>query len=262
VEQQDWQEVVSLSEKLQATGLELSQPVRWGIKARVAFKLEGLRERNTQIWPQDGKEMVRIPAGKFLYGPNKVEKDLSEFWIDKTPVTQAEYKRFLDANSQYPVPSSSSPDSWDQQDWSYPSDKADQPVVLVSWEDAQAYAKWAGKRLPTEEEWEKAARGTDGRQYPWGDNAPTINLCNFNKEIGGTTQVGLYSPQGDSPYGCMDMSGNVWEWTGSAEGNYKVLRGGSWYHDAASVGAASRYSDPLDARDILIGFRCVVSPGQ
>jgi formylglycine-generating enzyme required for sulfatase activity len=87
--------------------------------------------------------------------------------------------------------------------------------VRVSWHDAVAYATWAGKRLPSEEEWEKAARGTDGRKYPWGDEEPTPDLCNFGKNEGGTTPVGKYSPQGDSPYGCADMAGNVWEWTSS-----------------------------------------------
>ena len=122
------------------------------------------------------------------------------------------------------------PYNWDRQARTFPPDKADHPVVLVSWHDAQAYAEWAGKRLPTEEEWEKAARGTDGREYPWG-NEFDKERCNTRESgIGGTTSVGQFSPQGDSPYGCVDMVGNVWEWTASdwsSKSKTKVLRGWS-----------------------------------
>ena len=86
------------------------------------------------------------------------------------------------------------------------------PVVYVSWNDAQSFCEWAGLFLPTEQQWEKAARGTDGRMYPWGKDPPTTDLCNFNSNVGDTTPVGRYSPQGDSPYGIVDMAGNVWEW--------------------------------------------------
>ena len=112
---------------------------------------------------------------------------------------------------------------------------AHHPVVNVFWQDAQAYAAWLGMRLPTEAEWEKAARGTDGRLYPWGNHGPTTNLCNFGMNVGRTTPVGQYSPQGDSLYGCQDMSGNVWEWTDSWYDDYKryrVVRGGGYrYRD-------------------------------
>jgi hypothetical protein len=124
---------------------------------------------DTMVWKPDGKEMVRVPAGKFLYGNEKEERELPEFWIDKTPVTNAEYKRFLDANPEHPVPFDDDVSgygklfkfNWDRKSRSFAQDKADHPVVLVSWHDAVAYAKWAGKRLPTEQEWEKASRGTD-----------------------------------------------------------------------------------------------------
>ena len=89
-------------------------------------------------------------------------------------------------------------------------------MVNVSWEDAQAFCQWAGVRLPSEAEWEKAARGTDGRIYPWGDQSPTKELCNFGGNIGDTTPVDRY-PGGASPFGVLDMSGNVWEWTAQAE---------------------------------------------
>ncbi|RLC76924.1 MAG: hypothetical protein DRJ03_27755, partial [Chloroflexi bacterium] len=204
------------------------------------------------LWKQDGKEMVRVPAGKFLYGDKKEERELGEFWIDKTPVTNAEYARFVAAMGHEP------PEHWKGK--TPPAEMADHPVVYVSWHDAVAYAEWAGKRLPSEEEWEKAARGTDGREYPWGDEAPTSRLCNFGGKVGGTTPVGRYSPPGDSPYGCVDMAGNVWEWTDSPweEGSkYKVLRGGSWLSNQLYVRAAYRYSFAPGHRYDFVGFRCV-----
>jgi formylglycine-generating enzyme required for sulfatase activity len=216
------------------------------------------------IWPKDGKEMVRIPAGVFPYGDDKKRVKLPEFWIDKTPVTNAEYKRFLDANNQHPIPfvnkEWAQPYNWDKGSRSFPQDKAHHPVVLASWHDAVAYAEWAGKRLPSEREWEKAARGTGGRTYPWGNEEPTPDLCNFDDNIGGTTPVGQYSPQGDSPYGCADMAGHVWEWTTTRwkpESRSRVLRGGSWDADREGVRSAVRTGGvPDDAYD-NVGFRCV-----
>ncbi len=139
----------------------------------------------------------------------------------------------------------------------------------ISWHNAIAFCKWADLQLPTEEEWEKAARGTDGRNYPWGNNDPTDKLCNFNRNVGGTTPVGKYSPQGDSPYGCMDMSGNVWEWclnkyetstetTIDDSGDRRVLRGGSWIDRQDLARAAYRYNFFPDFRSSNYGFRVVV----
>jgi formylglycine-generating enzyme required for sulfatase activity len=200
-------------------------------------------------------------------GDNEVKVELPEFWIDQTPVTNAEYKRFLDANPEHPVPFVDADRvrqyNWDRQTRTFPQDKGQHPVVLVSWHDAVAYAQWAGKRLPTEQEWEKAARGVDGRVYPWGDDAPTPELCNFDGNEGGTTPVGQYSPQGDSPYGCVDMAGNVWEWTASDYSkDRKVLRGGSWLHEAEDVRAANRANDTPDSRYYDVGLRCAVEPGR
>jgi formylglycine-generating enzyme required for sulfatase activity len=198
--------------------------------------------------------MVRVPAGKFLYGDEKVKKSLPEFWIDKTPVTNTEYARFVAETKQKP------PKHWKGRN--PPKDIADHPVVNVSWDEAIAYAKWAGKRLPTEEEWEKAARGTDGRKYPWGDQPPTSELCNFGRKVGKTTPVGKYSPQGDSPYGCVDMSGNVWEWTVSDYSKEtKVLHGGSWHSNVEGLlrAAARDFLNP-DLRYSYFGFRCAGSP--
>jgi len=185
----------------------------------------------------DGR-MIEIPAGEFLMGSDKQKVPVHAFQIDKYPVTNAQYKRFLDANPEHPVPfvdqNWAKPYNWDHQSRTFPPDKAGHPVVLVSWHDAMAYARWAGKRLPTEEEWEKAA----------------------------TTPVGRYSPQGDSPYGCVDMAGNVWEWTASDYGHgRKVLRGGAWRRSWDIVRAASRGDDAPGRRGTDVGFRCVGLPG-
>jgi len=201
------------------------------------------------VWERDGKEMVRVPAGEFLYGDEKETRELPEFWIDKTPVTNAEYARFVAETGHEP------PQRWKGKN--PPEDIANHPVAYVNWHDAVAYAEWAGKRLPTEEEWEKAARGTDGRKYPWGNGEPTPDLCNFGENEDGTTPVGKYSPQGDSPYGCVDMAGNVWEWTSSDYGGgYKMLRGGSWIGAAIIVRCANRVRPlPYIWFDVY-GFRC------
>jgi len=231
--------------------------------------------QNRQVWEKDGKEMVRDPEGEFLYGKEGQKHWFPEFWIDKTPVTNGEFARFVAASGYKTTAErtgfgcANTGDKWEDlegADWRHTGGpqtdirtKADHPVVQVSWEDAAMYAEWAGKRLPTEEEWEKAARGTDGRKYPWGDQIPTKDACNFNKNEGGTTPVGKYSPQGDSPYGCVDMSGNVWEWTASDhEDGGKVLRGGGWSHPGEFVRLAERPNHNQDDRYDTDGFRCVV----
>jgi formylglycine-generating enzyme required for sulfatase activity len=202
-----------------------------------------------------GLEFVRIPAGEFLYGDEKKRIYLPEYWISKTPVTQAVYQRFITANAKDDVPfvdaDWAKPYNWDVKRRTHPVDKADHPIVIVSWWDAVVFCEWAGFRLPTEEQWEKAARGTDGRSYPWGNNEPTNKLCNFNQNEGGTTSDGRYSPHGDSPYGCLDMSGNVWEWCVNKYDNpadmtidqsnaRRVVRGGSWDDDQLYARAADR----------------------
>lgn len=216
---------------------------------------------------------------------------LPEFWISKTLVTQAVYQRFITANRKQDIPIVADTDAdeelaemvylakhgekrtypynWDAKKRTYPADKADHPVVLVNWYDAVAFCEWAGLQLPTEEQWEKAARGIDGRTYPWGNNEPTDKLCNFNNNVRGTTAVGRYSPKGDSPYGCVDVSGNVWEWclnnyekpedTAIDQSNARrVLRGGSWLSNADDVRAAYRGYDRPGYRGDNFGFRVVV----
>jgi formylglycine-generating enzyme len=204
-----------------------------------------------------GKEMVRVAAGMFLYGDDQKKLHLDEFWIAKTPVTNAEYARFV-ADTGHQAPS-----HW-KGIWKYktpPAAIAHHPVVNVCWHDAKAYAAWAGMELPTEQQWEKAARGTDGRKYPWGDKWRE-NYCNTSESgIGKTTPVGQFSPQGDSPYGCVDMAGNVWEWTDShyQEGeDWRVLRGGSFLDLRNPARAAYRYYSTPVYRSYNYGFRVVV----
>jgi formylglycine-generating enzyme required for sulfatase activity len=187
----------------------------------------------TQEHPPDGALMVLVPAGPFVMGlpdgdllaeehekPRRVV-DLPAFWIDVFPVTNARFALFLGAGG-YDDPAWWAPDGWawkcrgqirqplqwGQAGW----DGSQQPAAGVSWYEADAYARWAGRRLPTDAEWEKAARGADGRRYPWGDDWPSAGRANFAKAVGRTTPVGLY-PDGVSPYGCHDMAGNVNNWT-------------------------------------------------
>ena len=199
--------------------------------------------------------------------PHKIYLDA--YYIDRYPVTNTEYKKFVDATRHR------TPTDW--KNGQFPVRKDGCPVVYVTWEDASAYARWAGKRLPSEAKWEKAARGTDGRKYPWGNQPPDERYCNFGQNVGETTPVDRYSAQGDSPYGVSDMAGNVWEWCldfhdpnyynyspprnprGPAAGLNHVLRGGSWLSSQNHVRTTNRSSNLADYRGDFIGFRCAQS---
>jgi len=205
-------------------------------------------------------EWCFVPDGYFWMeeNPDKQRKYLPAFSISKYPITNAEYEKFCRATG-YDKPR-------DREQGKIPAGRANHPVY-VSWHDAVAYCEWAsqatGKQiaLPTEEQWEKAARGVDGRKYPWG-NDWRHNYCNTSEDqTGGTTAVGAYSPRGDSLYGCADMAGNVWEWTDSwyddTRQQYRVLRGGSWDRPSDRARAAYRYGYHPAPRDSY-GFRVVV----
>ena len=220
--------------------------------------------QNSFIDGKTGKEFVRILAGEFLYGEKNQNLYLGEFWMAKTPVTNAEYKRFLDANTSYSAPFKdedwANPYNWNRQQCTFPEGKADHPVVLVSWFDAKAYATWAGMELPTLEQWQKAARGSDGRRYPWGDDWRDHHCNSIESRLGTTSLVSQFSPQGDSPYGCVDMAGNVWEWTNSwwdEKQNTRVLCGGSWNVNHGGVRVVPHYwGNPFGSHD-GIGFRVI-----
>ena len=252
------------------------------------------REPSQTIVGNDSAEVVLIPAGEFLMGgaDDKARGNeqpvhpvyVDEFYMDKYLVTNAQYKVFVDANPQR---KDLIPDAYQSgfylSNWkggSYPDGKGNHPVTGVSWDAAMAYARWAGKRLPTEAEWEKAARGgLVGMKYPWG-NTVDENLANYDENVGDTTPVGHYAPNG---YGLYDMSGNVWEWcldayeetfyansphrnpgAGGQVGNdftsikvNRVLRGGSWFNSAQSLRVASRNWSSPSFTSSDYGFRCV-----
>ena len=201
------------------------------------------------VEPKTGLEMIHIPAGEFLYGEEKRLAYLPDYWIAKTPVTNAHYLRLVQTTG-YPPPK-----HW--QGKYPPGGIAQHPVVNVSWHDAAAFAEWRGMRLPAEEEWEKAARGPEGLIYPWG-NEWKANECNSEEaEIGSTTPVGHYSPQGDSPYGCVDMAGNVLEWTASWFDEKEIrysLRGGAFNINPSYCHAACRGDGDPAFRGDVIGF--------
>jgi len=217
--------------------------------------------------------MVEIPAGEFIMGNDEGDDDekpahqiaLEAFEIDLFEVTNADFARFVEATGYQTEAEKAGEAGWR----AYAEGKDNHPVVKVTWNDANAYCQWLGKRLPTEAEWEKAARGTDGRTYPWG-NEWDPNKANV-KESGfrGTVAVGSFG-EGASPYGVFDMAGNVWEWTadwyqaypGSTYQSeyfgekFRVTRGGGWFQEADKVTTFNRSAtDPKAANDDL-GFRC------
>jgi formylglycine-generating enzyme required for sulfatase activity len=232
----------------------------------------------------DEAEVVLIPAGEFVMGHDKSGYDtlpvrrvnLPAFYIDKYEVTNKRYKRFIDATS-YKVPWSHDPDDpgekpylWIWQKRMYPDGKGDDPVVLVSWEDAKTFCAWAGKRIPTEAEWEKAARGAKGNAYPWGNEWATGKANTSEAGLNHTAPAGSFKDD-VSEYGVSDLSGNVSEWvedyfapypgnplTRYEERNkYRVLRGGSWnYSHSIANGYHRQYALP-HSQMTAFGFRCV-----
>ncbi len=230
------------------------------------------------------KGMVLIPAGAFEMGSNDKDADEDEkpvhtvyvdaFYIDKHEVKVGQYQRFIQETKHRALP-----------DWvSKYSPTAEHPVVGISWQDAMAYAQWAGKRLPTEAEWEKAARGgVNGKKYPWG-NSIDATRANYNKNVKKTSSVGSYPA---NAYGLYDMAGNVWEWCLDAYSSTfyivsprqnpiastanlkevidsfqdvkepRVVRGGSWFNKAKSLRVSARDQGHPTGAANFVGFRCV-----
>lgn len=232
----------------------------------------------TRVSDTDGATMVFVPAGEFPMGSDETDRVadpderpqhfpiLEAYWLDQMEVTNAMYARCVEVGGctapmhspHYEAP-----------------EYADHPVAGVTWFQAGEYCQWAGRRLPTEAEWEKAARGDAGRLYPWGNAAPDPTLLNFANQVGDTSVVGSY-PAGASPYGALDMAGNVWEWVsdgydpnyyaqapatnppGGTSANRRVVRGGAWGTDARAVRSANRFW-AFPGRNDTDGFRCALS---
>ncbi|MER3423189.1 MAG: formylglycine-generating enzyme family protein, partial [Nitrospiraceae bacterium] len=213
-----------------------------------------------EITGKDGSPMVLVPAGSFPMGVPKGDRDggrdeyprheifLGAYYIDKYEVTNGRYLEFVKATGHRIPQNPKSPSRTLWKGDQIPESIADRPVINVDWYDADAYCRWAGKRLPTEAEWEKAARGTDDRRFPWGNTEPTHKHLNYNQQWQGEKTlmpVGSYEA-GKSPYGAYDMAGNVWEWVadwydplyyekspaknpkGPESGTAKVLRSSGW----------------------------------
>lgn len=220
----------------------------------------------------DGMKISYVPAGEFVMGAENGDPDelpihkvyLDSFWIDQTEVTNAMYKLCVDAKvCPYPV----------NEDFFGKPKYENYPVVYITWNNANSYCSWAGRRLPTEAEWEKSARGTDGRTYPWGEGID-CKKANYGGCFRGMRIVGVYNP---APYGTFDVVGNAWEWVsdwygefyyqkspyenplGPSNGEVRVLRGGSWESREKDVRTPERGSSPVDYSNYKISFRCATS---
>ncbi len=226
--------------------------------------------------------MVEIPAGEFAMGSDREqaledERPMHAVWVDRFSmdlheVATVQYAEFLAATDR------SAPWHWHTVDL---AQHGDRPVIGVDWSDADAYCRWKGKRLPTEAEWEKSARGMDGRLYPWGNRLPRTDLANFSLGARFSYSQVLMPvrsyEQGRSPYGLYHMAGNVWEWVqdwyatnyyevspernpqGPEPGQFKALRGGSWSDLPKYLLSYGRFKLPPETRNSYTGFRCAKS---
>jgi formylglycine-generating enzyme required for sulfatase activity len=258
--------------------LQAKLPGRRSTTSPDSLKADGLAREALQTDPRD-VPMALVPAGEFTMGSTlKADEKpvhrvyLNAFSMDKYAVTVGQYAKYVEATGM------EAPPEWDIMN--HPQ-HLNRPVVNISWSDAATYCKWAGKRLPTEAEWEKAARGTDGRLYPWGNEAPTRLHANFGKKEWANhmalVPVGMFE-LGKSPYGIYDMAGNVWEWVndwydhdyykksptkspqGPTTGKSKVVRGGNWLYLEESLRSSFRFNADPSGRLFGYGFRCAKTP--
>ncbi|MCJ7518140.1 MAG: formylglycine-generating enzyme family protein [Anaerolineaceae bacterium] len=270
-------------------------------------------QENYRVSEKDQMEMIYIPSGEFTMGWDGTDStisvlpgpypdflvhnvDLGSYWIDKYEVTNGQYQQCVRGGACRPCKQNNIPPQGT--DYFTQPEYADYPVVNVSWYMARDFCEWAGKRLPTEAEWEKAARGTDGKKYPWGNDPYSeklANICdvncpsakkgnisnpNFNDGFPGPAPVGSF-PAGASPYGLLDMAGNVWEWTSTAaklypynpndsrEAQYdiadgskwpeRILRGGPWNNGIGYQRSSFRYRAVAIYWNFNMGFRCAES---
>lgn len=237
-----------------------------------------MTSRPTQVNKKDGTTLIHVPGGEFVMGSNKfsIERPphsvvVSPFWMGRTEVTNAQFRKFLKETKGTPT-------AYDSQTlYSHP----DQPVVGVTWEEADSYCRWAGGRLPREAEWEFAARGSDNRPYPWGNEAPNKSRAIYGRIFGkgGKPELVGNTPGDVSPFGILDMAGNAMEWchdwygpypaaseqplidpSGPASGSKRIMRGGCWNFQDASLRATARWPTVPNLRSGSEhnGFRLVV----
>jgi formylglycine-generating enzyme required for sulfatase activity len=229
----------------------------------------------SKVSPIDGMTMIYIPAGDFLMGDDGMEKAspqhlvyLDAYWIDQTEVTNRMYTSCVEAGAcGLPIQSGGLNPYYNN------SRYANYPIVYINWDQAVQYCTWVNRRLPTEAEWEKAARGTDGRGYPWGDEKPNSKLLNYQDNIGTPLPVDRY-PSGASPYGVLNMAGNVREWVvdwyfnntyqvnhylnplGPETGTVRSMRGGHFSDTWQQVSVYNRFSHGPESAGLARGFRC------
>ena len=225
------------------------------ITDRQAVRIPGRRPgdsgRHVVTHPVDEKLMVLVDAGPFLSGPDNRQLWMPAYYLDVYPTTNADFGRFVASTGHRP------PSHWPG--GVCPDALLDHPVVFVTWHDADAYALWADKALPSQHEWEKAARGVRGAIYPWGDRVvAAAGVCNVRESgLGTTTPVRRYH-NGVSPYGAYDMCGNVWEWCGErTEADRCVLKGGAFTGTLADAAPTTVHHAPADGSARDVGFRCV-----
>lgn len=237
----------------------------------------GPRAGEERVHEPDGTVLLHVPGGEYTIGDRDLEWSrpphrvlLSPYWIGKHPVTNRQYARFLAASPDQPRP-----EAWDDPRFNRP----EQPVVGVSWHEAIAYCRWASLSLPSEAQWEAAARGTDERRYPWGGSSPDARRANFGNRVGTPSEVGGH-PAGAGPFGTLDQAGNVWEWcldgwsldpyrgredraldpVVEGDPSVRAVRGGSWANPPCDLACALRNRSTAKQRVNDQGFRCVLVP--